>query len=130
MTPLAETEHPDRPSDPPVPRRVRIQTTPPTAVLSMDGTRVANPYDARLNQGGAHSIEARADGYQTRTESVSFAREVNLRLTLERIPAPAPPPVVAARPSRPSRPSRPAHPRPARPRPRPAGAGFVTDNPY
>jgi phosphate transport system ATP-binding protein len=28
MTPLAETEHPDRHSDPPVPRRVRIQTAP------------------------------------------------------------------------------------------------------
>jgi phosphate transport system ATP-binding protein len=41
MTPLAETEQPDRPSDPPIPRRVRIQTTPAPIVRGPDAAKAA-----------------------------------------------------------------------------------------
>ncbi len=112
--------------------RLRVRTLPAGATLRMDGTPIANPFDAALARGGTHRLSASAQGYQDATEAVSLDRDrtVTLRLT----------PNVQARPEPAARrtPRQTRRPRPTQMRSRPStmrassmgGAGFVTDNPY
>src|SRR5690606_15148381 len=112
----------DRASDaPPDTVRIRIQTVPAHATLTMDGTRIANPFDANLSRSGAHRIGASADGFAPASREVTFDRphQLTLRLRAERT-APASAPTTAAPRSLPIRPQAPAEPPPPR-----SGSGFV-----
>ena len=121
---------PPAPVAPPPPPmvRVRLRATPSTAQISVDGTRVSNPTDARFPRSAGHRIDVTADGYTAATRSLSFDRDVSETFALVRVP-------VAATPTPRAQPRARPRPRPrARPaghaRPAPRGAGFVTDNPY
>ena len=53
--------------------RVRIDIAPPEAALFLDGQRIANPFDGDLPRAdGLHRVEARLDGYRSRSEEVRF----------------------------------------------------------
>jgi hypothetical protein len=80
-----------RPPPPaPVPTvRLRIRTEPETASLSMDGTRIANPFDSSVNRArGDHRIVATAEGYEAQTQTVAFDRDRTVTIRLRRAAPP------------------------------------------
>jgi serine/threonine-protein kinase len=116
--PAAKPAAPEpRPAPPTVPATidVEIRVEPATARLSIDGTEVdGNPFVSRYTRDDeVHHVRATAPGYLAKSMQVSFAANVTLAMTLERV-APAPRPVAIQRP-------RPA-PRAPDPDPAPAAA--------
>lgn len=122
--------------------RVRVTVVPLTASVQFDGKTVYPPLETTVVRGTTHVIQVAASGYESEQTRLDFFRDQNVHIELQRArfappPRPAPAPRVADRPApaprvatRPA--PRPAAPRPTKQRPasRPAGSGFVTDNPY
>ncbi len=68
-----------------------IHVTPSAAQITIDGATVSNPFHARYTKDErAHRITASADGYETKSEALSFTSDVAIDLGLERHPPPAP----------------------------------------
>jgi hypothetical protein len=138
------------PEPPPAPVEVRVtvRTVPANATLTLDGAAVTSPIVRPQDLlATSHTLEARADGYEPRTETVRFDRDGTVRVELRRVPppvvtmAPEPPRVAttmattmatttAMAPSMaPVRISTMAPATPMRAT-MASGAGFTTDNPY
>lgn len=136
------------PPPPPVEVRVTVRTVPANATLTLDGAAVTSPIVRPQDLlATSHTLEARADGYEPRTETVRFDRDGTVRVELRRVPppvvtmAPEPPRVAttmattmatttAMAPSMaPVRISTMAPATPMRAT-MASGAGFTTDNPY
>jgi nicotinate-nucleotide--dimethylbenzimidazole phosphoribosyltransferase len=130
--------------------RIQLKTVPTSATLLIDGTKVANPFDAMLEKSGNHRIQAEAPGYRESDFTLNFDRPRDLSLRLQKVrpvrkPARraaatrAPAPARAPAPSREAAkfsvrpaaepPAEPAKPAPAAPKPA-KGAGFVSESPY
>ncbi|MEY4582602.1 MAG: hypothetical protein RL701_7305 [Pseudomonadota bacterium] len=108
----------DHPAEAPVAVRAKapllvVRAYPEGTQLSLDGQRMANPFDVRLPRGGKHKIEARHDGYELSSQTVRIESDATLTISLRRANW-STPTVHAERPSA-------AHAQ---------GAGFVTTNPY
>ena len=123
--------------------RIRVETSPEGAALSLDGASVANPFDIWTEQSGDHKIDARANGYDAISRSITFDKNQIVYLSLPRAKA-APIPKVAPvrRPatkrtataqtrSRRATPTRRATAQKSRvTETRSRGAGFISSNPY
>jgi hypothetical protein len=74
----------------PPPIRLTIHVSPPHAQISIDGVLArSNPTEAEFAQDdGAHHVMAFADGYEAKSQDVTFARDVSLDIDLERRPPP------------------------------------------
>jgi hypothetical protein len=122
-----------------------VRVTPRWAQVSVDDIQApSNPFHARLRRDGkVHRIVATADGYETKTEDVSFSGDVSVDLSLERrvgpgvrhaVPGghPARAPLDAAHPASTAPAAAPggAHPEAAPPEPRSGQRPIVTANPY
>jgi hypothetical protein len=133
----AVVKKPEPPPQPQAPFRVRnpllvVRALPEGVVrLWLDGQRMANPFDVRLPRDSKHKIEARAEGYETSSQTVRIEADAKLTFALRRVAPPAPAHAAAT-------PATPAH---AATNPalengaktadkRRHGAGFVTTNPY
>jgi eukaryotic-like serine/threonine-protein kinase len=108
---------------------VAIRVSPAIAKLSIDGKNVeGNPFSGQYPADElVHNVRATAPGYVAKSVAVPFNANVTLDLSLERVAAPAPPPVRAATrpparitPVRTTQPARPAEPRTPESRPEPA----------
>jgi hypothetical protein len=99
--------------------------------LWLDGQRMANPFDVRLPRDSKHKIEARAEGYETSSQTVRIEADAKLTFALRRVAPPAPAhaaassatPTHAAASSALENGAKTAD-------KRRHGAGFVTTNPY
>ncbi|HXN33668.1 MAG TPA: serine/threonine-protein kinase [Polyangiaceae bacterium] len=84
------------PLEPAAPELVElvVRASPASAKVTIDGTPVPrNPFRASYPKGGeAHRIAASADGYESKSESVSLTSDVVIELSLNRL-AWQPPPV-------------------------------------
>ncbi len=76
----------------PEPIELSVRVSPTAAQISIDGVlTTSNPVQVRLPKDEkVHHVTAFADGYETKSEDVSFANNVSLDLGLERRPAAAP----------------------------------------
>jgi hypothetical protein len=144
--PVAETA-PEPTVAEPVKVRIRVETAPRIAKLMLDGTSVANPYDVLVDQSGIHKFEASAEGHVSVVREVQYDKSQIVLLSLPKVKRPTKPTIKKSRPVRratprrastpPSRSVKPARsaarpPQSAKKRPRrkPRGAGFTTENPY
>ncbi len=85
---------------------VHVTVFPSSATLSLDGTNVEGNPHRRLvaADGSTHTLEANAAGYERKTVSITYDRDREVVLTLEKTPlAPAPTP-KNSEPERPKRP--------------------------
>jgi hypothetical protein len=64
--------------------------------LWLDGQRMANPFDVRLPRDTKHKIEARAEGYETSSQTVRIESDAKLTFALRRVSPPAPAHPVAS----------------------------------
>jgi hypothetical protein len=92
-----------------------VRAVPDSARLWLDGQRMANPFDARIDRNTKHRIEARSEGYETITQNVRIESDAKLTITLR-----ASPEVHDPQLKTPS----------SNATPRPRGAGFVSVSPY
>lgn len=116
------------PAEPePVQVALQITTQPSNARLTLDGSPIANPYDAMHPQGGSHVVEATAPGYQARNLRIELTkkRSVALELQRDRAPAKAPEPAKVRKPAKRPRPQRATNPSPAK-----KSGAFVEESPY
>jgi len=68
--------------------RIRVETSPPVARLSIDDLVVPNPYVADKEPDGApHVVRAEAPGYIAKTSTLRFDANTALQLALEREPS-------------------------------------------
>jgi hypothetical protein len=120
--------------------RIRVTSVPEDAELTLDGSRVPNPFDTGMPRGGKHRIHAQAAGYHSKDLTLNFDRDQEVAIRLDRretkptrVVAPAKTLAVTRprRPPPPAAPPRATFPPYRRPAP-PAtkGAGFVTESPY
>jgi serine/threonine protein kinase len=73
-----------------------VRVSPPIARVTIDGTPVENPYAASFpKDSGVHRIEARAPGYESKSEDVSFTSDTLVDLGLVRQ-------AISASPARPA----------------------------
>jgi len=103
----AETASPLPSEHPAAPIELRIVARPADALILLDGAELSgNPFAGRFPRDGvAHRVEVRANGYQTRTQTVEFSSDVQLLVTLEQAvrperaprPPPAAPPTASTR---------------------------------
>src|SRR5690606_36560751 len=70
------------PPPPPTTARLRVRTVPPTAALTVDGRRVANPYEAELPLGARVRIEAEAEGHRDASRTLRLTGLEEITLTL------------------------------------------------
>jgi serine/threonine-protein kinase len=64
--------------------RLRIRAEPEGAEARLDGSRIALPFDADLDQERAvHKLEVSADGYETHREMITYDRDRTLIVALE-----------------------------------------------
>jgi eukaryotic-like serine/threonine-protein kinase len=92
-----------------------LRVSPPTAQITIDGALVlSNPFRARYPKDSQiHRLTASADGYDTKTEEVTFANDVSIDVSLNRQAAQTlRPPVVVAPASVQNRPARRGTPQP------------------
>jgi hypothetical protein len=99
--------------------------------LWLDGQRMANPFDVRLPRDSKHKIEARAEGYETSSQTVRIEADAKLTFALRRVAPPAPAHAAAST----AAPARGAANTALESGAKTAdkrhhGAGFVTTNPY
>jgi serine/threonine protein kinase len=76
-----------QPAPPPLPAavRIRIGTVPSVAELTLDGAPLNNPFSDQLARSDMrHMIIAKAPGYRPASQLVTFDRDRELTLTLER----------------------------------------------
>jgi hypothetical protein len=92
-----------------------VRALPEGARLWLDGQRMANPFDVRVDRNVKHRIEARSEGYETSSQNVRIESDAKLTITLR-----AAPEVHDPRLKTPS----------SSPASRPRGAGFVSVSPY
>ena len=78
-----------------------VRASPPFAQITIDDRRVENPFVAAFPKDGTtHRIEARAWGYEPKSEAVPFAADTVVDLSLYRRASPATPPVAASPPAK------------------------------
>jgi hypothetical protein len=99
--------------------------------LWLDGQRMANPFDVRLPRDSKHKIEARAEGYETSSQTVRIEADAKLTFALRRVA----PPALAHAAASSAAPARGAANTALESSAKTAdkrhhGAGFVTTNPY
>jgi serine/threonine-protein kinase len=85
--PLVEMENPVPPGAPASTLvDIEVRATPSTARISIDGTAASgNPYRGRYPRDGKpHRIDVSADGYDTKSEQVTFTQNLAVDLNLER----------------------------------------------
>jgi serine/threonine-protein kinase len=84
--PVLEQRAPTKSNDAPELVDVAVRANPASAQISIDGAPVAgNPFHARRpKEGRIHHIVVSADGYESRTEDVSYAANVFVDLSLNR----------------------------------------------
>jgi hypothetical protein len=104
---------------------LQITTRPEGAQLTLDGSPIANPYDAMHPQGGHHVVEASAPGYRAQNLTIELTRKRSVALELEKSPAEK----AAAKASSP-RPKRPRPARASKPASTKKGAAFASESPY
>jgi serine/threonine protein kinase len=76
-----------------------IHVSPSSAQITIDGATVANPFHARYPKDDhVHRITASADGFETKSEALSFVSDVAIDLGLDRHAPPAPTHKAAAPP--------------------------------
>jgi serine/threonine-protein kinase len=97
-----------------------VHVSPSFAKVAIDGTPVTrNPFRASYPKGGeVHRITASADGYESKSQSVSLTSDVAVELSLNRNQWQSPPPVrrtAAAPPPAAVSPRPPANPQPPKP---------------
>jgi hypothetical protein len=128
-TPTAAPEIAPQPALDPAPEQVlvalQITTRPEGAQLTLDGSPIANPYDAMHPQGGQHVVEASAPGYRAQNLTIELTRKRSVALELEKSPAEK----AAAKTSTP-RPKRPRPARASKPAAAKKGAAFASESPY
>ena len=96
--PPAAVEQPDL-------QRLRIQTVPADATITIDDAPVENPFDGKFNKSARkHKIEVRAPGYKPDLRWLAFDTGHMLMITLEKEAEPE----TVAKPAKPSRPTKPA----------------------
>jgi hypothetical protein len=130
--PTAAPEIAPEPALEPAPEQVlvalQITTRPEGAQLTLDGSPIANPYDAMHPQGGQHVVEASAPGYRARNLTIELTRKRSVALELEKSPAEkAAAKTSAPRPKR-ARPARAT--KPASTKSTKKGAAFASESPY
>ncbi len=65
--------------------QIKIETDPPNAELFLDGERVANPFDGRLDRGQAgHTVRAELAGYRGTTQKFMASGDRTLSISLAR----------------------------------------------
>jgi hypothetical protein len=91
-----------------------VRVAPDSAQIAIDGFPVPNPFHARYPKDArVHRVTASADGFETRSESVTFGSDVTIELGLDhhavaspspaparKSPSPAPLPVAPPPPPR------------------------------
>ena len=93
--PPMETPPVETPVEAPREVRVTVRTVPENATLTLDGAPVSSPIVRPQDLlATTHTLEARAEGFEPRTQSVRFDRDGSVRIELRRVPAPTPPPVA------------------------------------
>jgi len=101
--PPAPTTPPPAPKPAPAPAApegiaLHIRTTPPNAELTLDGTRLQNPFDGSFPKSALRrQLVARAPGYRPSSQWIALdtPQEIAVRLEPDR---PAPSPAVASKP--------------------------------
>jgi hypothetical protein len=87
--PAAATTSLAQPTDPQTVDLI-IHVSPSAAQITIDGATVSNPFHARYAKDErAHRITASADGYETKSEALSFNSDVAIDLGLDRHAPPA-----------------------------------------
>lgn len=72
--------------------RVTVRTVLENAVLTLDGAPVSSPIVRPQDLlATTHTLEARAEGFEPRAQSVRFDRDGSVRIELRRVPTPPPP---------------------------------------
>jgi serine/threonine-protein kinase len=70
---------------------VSISASPSTARISVDGTAVFSPYEAKLERSATpHVVRIEADGYEPQTKNIAFDRDLTLSVALDKAVAVAP----------------------------------------
>lgn len=131
-TPTAAPEIAPEPAPEQVLVALQITTRPEGAQLTLDGSPIANPYDAMHPQGGHHVVEASAPGYRVQNLTIELTRKRSVALELEKSPvekAASDSPRSAAKTSAP-RPKRPRPARASKPASTKKGAAFASESPY
>jgi hypothetical protein len=72
---------------------VIVRVAPESAQIAIDGFPVPNPFHARYPKDArVHRVTASADGFETRSESVTFGSDVTIELGLDHHAVASPPP--------------------------------------
>jgi serine/threonine protein kinase len=98
-----------------------LRVSPPSAQITIDGAFVVNnPFHARYPKDSQiHHVTASADGYDPKSEDVTFANDVSIDMSLNRHPATTYHPATVVASPLPVRPTRHAAPSPVAPNPAP-----------